>query len=142
MQFSPWNIIIQRGILDPFQNPCFHFLFYSSFFFILISDKIATASFDKTSKLWSVAHGSCLRTFYGHTAEVVATEFSQSSTLLVSASLDFTARIYDVETGVEIHSFLNHGGEVIAAHFDKNENIILTGSFDSNAYLWDLRTKE
>lgn len=83
-----------------------------------------------------------MRTFFGHTAEVVAIEFSQSSTLLVSASLDFTAKVYDVETGVEIHSFLNHNGEVIAAHFDKKENIVLTGSFDSNAYLWDLRTKE
>lgn len=115
------------------------------FFFTIskkCSDKIATASFDKTAKLWSATHGSCLRTFYGHSAEVVATEFSQSSCALVSASLDCTAKVYDVETGVEIHSFLNHDGEVIAAHFDKSENIILTGSFDSNAYLWDLRTKE
>lgn len=92
-------------------------------------------------KLWSAA-GSCLRTLYGHTAEVVATEFSPSSTLLVSASMDSTARVYDVETGLEMHTLMSHDAEVIAAHFDKNENIILTGSFDSNAYLWDLRTKE
>lgn len=105
------------------------------------SDKIATTSFDKTSKLWSL-NGVCLRTFYGHTAEVVTSEFNQSSTLLVSASMDSTARVYDIETGIEMHSFLSHDGEVIAAHFHKNENIVLTGSFDSNAYLWDLRAKE
>lgn len=83
----------------------------------------------------------CLRTFQGHTAEVVASEFNQSSTLMVSGSMDSTAKIYDIETGMEYSSF-NHDGEVIAAHFHKNENIILTGSFDANAYLWDLRTKE
>lgn len=106
------------------------------------SDKVATSSFDKTIKLWSSLNGFCLRTFTGHTAEVVATEFNKSSSLIVTASMDTTARVFDVETGIEIHSFLNHDGEVIASHFHRNENIILTGSFDSNAYLWDLRSKE
>lgn len=87
-------------------------------------------------------NGTCLRTFHGHTAEIVASDLNRLSTLIVSASMDSTARVYDIETGTEIHSFLNHGGEVIAAHFHKNENIILTGSFDSNAYIWDLRSKE
>lgn len=106
------------------------------------SDKIATASFDKTAKLWSAGNGTLLRTFHGHTAEVVATEFNHAATLLLSASMDTTARVFDVETGLEVHSFLTHDGEVIAAHFHKNEFIVLSGSFDSNAYLWDLRAKE
>lgn len=106
------------------------------------SDKIVTSSFDKTLKLWSVSNGCCLRTFYGHTAEVVSGEFGQSGSHLVSASMDATARVYDVETGLEIRSPLPHSGEVIAAHLNKNENIILTGSFDCNAYVWDLRAKE
>lgn len=91
--------------------------------------------------MWS-SNGTCLRTFYGHSAEVVATEFNPSGTQLVSASIDSTARVYDIETGLEMHSYLQHGGEVVVAHFHKDENIILTGSFDSNAYLWDLRAKK
>lgn len=93
-------------------------------------------------KLWSVLNGLCLRTFYGHSAEVVSSEFSQSSNFLVSASMDSTARVYDVETGLEVHSHLNHCGEVIAAHLNKTENMVLTGSFDCNAYIWDLRSKK
>lgn len=92
--------------------------------------------------LWSALNGSCLRIFHGHTAEVVATEFSHSNNLLVSTSMDATARIFDIEIGLEIQSYERHSGAVIAAHFNKNENLLLTGSFDSNAYLWDLRTKK
>lgn len=117
----------------------FLFFFYKKSIF---SDKIATGSFDKTTMLWSALNGSCLRTFCGHTAEVVATEFSHSNNLLVSSSMDATARIFDIEIGLEIQSYEEHDGAVIAAHFNKNENLLLTGSFDSNAYLWDLRTKK
>lgn len=107
------------------------------------SDKIATASFDKTAKLWSSITGACLQTYYGHKAEVVAIEFSPlSCDLLATASMDRTARIYHVETGQEIHSFSKHNAEVVAVHFNRNSNILLTGSFDHNAYLWDLRAKE
>lgn len=106
------------------------------------SDKVVTASFDKSLKLWSSANGICLRTFIGHTAEVVASEFSHSNSLLVSASMDKTARVFDIETGLEMNSFFEHDGEVIAAHFHRNDNIILTASFDSNARLFDLRSNE
>lgn len=110
--------------------------------FLFDSDRVATSSFDKTVKIWSVVNGSCLRTFYGHTAEVVATEFSHSNSRLASASMDSSAKIFDVETGIETQSYPNHDGEVIAVHFNRNENVLLAGSFDSNGYLWDLRSKE
>lgn len=83
-----------------------------------------------------------MRTFTGHTAEAVASEFSHSNGLLLSASMDKTARVFDIETGLEMHTFFGHDGEVIAAHFHRNDNIILTGSFDSYARLFDLRSNE
>lgn len=42
------------------------------FFFFNLSDKIATGSFDKTCKLWSVETGKCYHTFRGHTSEIVS----------------------------------------------------------------------
>ena len=39
--------------------------------FAYFRDKIATASFDKTCKLWSSETGKCYHTFRGHTAEIV-----------------------------------------------------------------------
>lgn len=48
-------------------------LIIKTIFFYLFSDKIATGSFDKTCKLWSVDTGKCYYTFRGHTAEIVST---------------------------------------------------------------------
>lgn len=42
--------------------------------FFLLSDKIATGSFDKTCKLWSTETGKCYHTFRGHSAEIVSTD--------------------------------------------------------------------
>lgn len=107
------------------------------------SDQILTASFDKTAKLWDAVSGRCLQTYFGHRAEVVATEFSPLvSERVATASMDRTAKIFQVETGQSLHTFTEHNGEVIAAHFHKNGNVLLTGSFDGNAYLWDLRANE
>lgn len=145
MQCFQWNIIIPDGTI------CFLFytivsaIFAASFLIFLFSesDKIATGSFDKTAKLWSAANGVCLQTYYGHTAEVVATELNPiSCTLLATASMDNSARIFNIETGQETHCLSNHEAEVISVHFNKHGNILLTGSFDNNSYLWDLRSKE
>lgn len=107
------------------------------------SDQITTASFDKTVKLWNAANGMCLQTYFGHRAEIVATEFSPlACERMATASMDRTAKIFQVETGQTLHTFAEHNGEVIAVHFHKNGNVLLTGSFDGNAYLWDLRANE
>ena len=41
---------------------------------------VATASGDKSLKLWALADGSCLRTFEGHTASVLRLAFLSSGT--------------------------------------------------------------
>lgn len=113
------------------------------FYLFFISDKIVTASFDKTAKLWNASNGACLRTYYGHRAEVVATDFSSSSTeLLATASIDRSSKIFNTETSQILNSFSNHGAEVIACKFHKYGDVLLTASFDNNAYLWDLRTQQ
>lgn len=40
-------------------------------FYILLRDKIATGSFDKTCKLWCAETAKCFHTFRGHMAEIV-----------------------------------------------------------------------
>lgn len=107
------------------------------------SDKIATASFDKTVKLWNATTGICLQTYYGHNSEVVSVDFSPlSCERLATASMDRTAKIYQIETGQLMHTFAEPKGEVIVVHFHRNGNVLLAGSFDGNAYLWDLRANE
>ena len=76
--------------------------FNEIYVFKLISDKIATGSFDKTCKLWSTESGKCFHTFRGHNAEIVCLAFNPQSTLLATGSMDNTAKLWDIESGREV----------------------------------------
>ena len=56
---------------------------------------LATASHDKTARLWDPATGECLRTLTGHDSGVTGVAFSPDGRLLATASEDKTARLWD-----------------------------------------------
>ena len=72
--------------------------------------RIATASADKTAKLWEAASGQERLTLYGHTAVVGGVAFSPDGTQLASMSDDSTARIYILP--IEALAALAHAGGV------------------------------
>jgi tetratricopeptide (TPR) repeat protein len=57
--------------------------------------RIATASFDRTIKLWDTATGREVFTLRGHTAGLLMLAFSLDGRRIVSGSIDFTARVWD-----------------------------------------------
>jgi WD40 repeat protein len=57
--------------------------------------RIATASFDRTVKLWDTLTGREVFTLRGHTAGLLALAFSPDGHRIVSGSIDFTARVWD-----------------------------------------------
>lgn len=58
----------------------------------------ATASGDRTVKLWSVVDMSCLRTFEGHTATVLRVQFVTSGLQLLSSGADGLMKLWTVRT--------------------------------------------
>ena len=63
------------------------------------SKLLASASNDKTVKVWDAATGTLQKTLEGHSHAVNSIAFSHDSKLLASASNDKTVKIWDAATG-------------------------------------------
>ena len=59
------------------------------------STRLASASYDRTVKIWDAGSGACLQTLEGHSDSVNSVAFSPDSTRLASASDDRTVKIWD-----------------------------------------------
>jgi len=71
---------------------------------------LATASADKTVKIWNVEKGFVLdKTLVGHQKWVWDCGFSADSAYLVTASSDRTAKLWDLKSGETILDYTGHG---------------------------------
>lgn len=69
-------------------------------------NQIASASGDRTVKIWDVHSGRCIQTLQGHTKGIACVQFDGRR--VVSGSSDNTVRIYDQVTGAEVACLQGH----------------------------------
>ncbi len=65
---------------------------------------VASASDDKTVRLWDSSTGATLQTLEGHSNSVNAVVFSPDGKLVASASHDNTVRLWDSSTGATLQT--------------------------------------
>jgi len=66
--------------------------------------QLASASHDRTVRLWDAATGAALQTLEGHSSAVNAVAFSPDGKQLASASGDKTVRLWDAATGAALQT--------------------------------------
>jgi WD40 repeat protein len=99
---------------------------------------LATASKDRTVKLWDAARGKEVRALEGHAGEVYSSAFSPDGKVLASGSDDKTIRLWDVASGKELHVLRGHTGDVYGLAFSPDGKVLASGSGDNDVRLWDV----
>lgn len=99
---------------------------------------LASASSDRTVKLWDCAAGSHKRTLQGHGGYVLSVAFSPDSVILASGSSDRTVRLWGVDEGNHWKTLDGHGGWVNSVVFASN-SVVVSASSDRTIRLWAIR---
>ncbi len=105
------------------------------------SDILATASQDKTIRLWYAHNGELKRTLLGHQDQVLAFAFSPDGQTLVSGSADQTMRLWSINTWQLPQIITGHNGWVTAIALSPDGKILVSGSTDYTIKLWDMQTR-
>ncbi|MDZ7961444.1 MAG: CHAT domain-containing protein [Aulosira sp. DedQUE10] len=96
---------------------------------------IASASLDKTIKLWNT-NGSLIRTFKGHKDFVIDVAFSPDGQTIASASFDKTIKIWRLD-GTLIKTF-KYDSQVYRVNFSPDGKILAAALDDGTAQLWHI----
>jgi WD40 repeat protein len=96
---------------------------------------LASASADKTVRLWDVAEKKERAVLKGHTDYVCAVAFSPDGTQLATGSFDHTAKVWDLQTGKDRLTLRGHRGVVLSVCFVPAG--LVTGSVDGLLRSWD-----
>jgi len=97
---------------------------------------VASASADKSVRLWDPASGRCLAAFEGHTDTVLAVAFSPDGTVLASTGWDMTVRLWDPATGRCVGVLEGHTGWVLDVDFHPAGTLLATASQSCIVRFW------
>ena len=100
----------------------------------------ASASWDKTVRLWDARSGEMLHTLRGHTDQLRSVCFSPDGRRLASAAEDKSVRLWDVKTGQPIGSPLLHSDWVRCVCFHPDGQLLASAGNDRSVHLWDALT--
>jgi len=97
---------------------------------------IASASFDKSVKLWHGASGKFITTFRAHVQAVYQVCWSADSRLLVSSSKDSTMKVWDITSKKMKMDLPGHADEVFACDWSPDGERVASGGKDQVVKIW------
>ncbi|MBD0345744.1 MAG: serine/threonine protein kinase [Coleofasciculus sp. Co-bin14] len=100
---------------------------------------LASGSYDKTIKLWSLRTGELLNTLSGHTNRISCIAISPDSQFLASGSYDKSIKLWALSTGELLQTLVGHLRRVKYLSFSPNAQTLVS-SGDEEIKVWAVRT--
>lgn len=97
---------------------------------------IASASFDKSIRLWNGSTGKFIATLRGHVQRVYQLAWSADSRLLASASADSTSKIWSITSRKLMCDLPGHADEVYVIDWSSDGESVVSGSKDKTLKIW------
>ncbi|WP_413163680.1 AAA family ATPase [Capilliphycus salinus ALCB114379] len=97
---------------------------------------LASASGDRTVKLWNVQTGKEIGTLKGHNSDVLGVSFSPDGQTIASSSRDRTVKLWNKD-GAILQTFSGHKHDVWTVSYSPDSEMIASASSDNMVKLWD-----
>ena len=101
---------------------------------------LATAGYDRSIRVWSVADGTLLRTIDVHNGPVFDLAWHPTGRLLASASADETVKLWRTADGVRLDTLKEPQAEVFALAFTPDGRHVIAAGRDKRIHLWELKS--
>ncbi len=98
---------------------------------------VASASKDKTVRLWDAGSGRLVHPCTGHTGKVYDVVWSPDGKCVASASRDKTVRLWDAGSGKLLHTCIGHTNIVESVAWSPNGRYVASASRDEIVMLWN-----
>jgi len=102
--------------------------------------QFATASADKTVKLWAANSGENLATLSGASSSCLSAFFSQDDSLLIASSADHAVRVYTTSTHRTKFTLTGHKDKIVQAMATSDSRHVISASHDRSIKIFDLST--
>mmetsp|Transcript_3041 Transcript_3041/g.9521 ORF Transcript_3041/g.9521 Transcript_3041/m.9521 type:complete len:530 (+) Transcript_3041:113-1702(+) len=97
---------------------------------------LASASFDKSVKIWDGKTGKFIGTLRGHVGAVYQVCWSNDSRMILSGSRDTTLKLWDLKTRKLKIELPGHADEVYSVDWSPNGSSVASGSKDRTLKIW------
>ncbi len=104
--------------------------------FSATGNEFASASVDKTVKLWSLADGRLIRTLANSKGYITALNFSPDGNTLVTGDTNRQVKLWNMADGGLMKTLEGHTDSVSAVQFSPNGQQIASAGFDTAIRLW------